>query len=105
MTRMTLDSIGMAGFGYDFKMINNKENPTYIHPFVTAMVSVLDGVQKQNNRNPIMKLVKYNEVKTQCTEARNQMNETIADLVKKRGDSGVRRPDILDLMLNAQVDM
>ena len=34
MTRMTLDSIGAAGFDFEFSMIDNKEDPNFIHPFV-----------------------------------------------------------------------
>ncbi|MEU6171496.1 cytochrome P450 [Streptantibioticus parmotrematis] len=48
MTRMTLDTIGLAGFGYDFGSFGRDEE----HPFVAAMVRCLAHTQGLLARRP-----------------------------------------------------
>ncbi|MFE7121380.1 cytochrome P450, partial [Streptomyces sp. NPDC057654] len=48
MTRMTLDTIGLAGFGYDFESFARDEP----HPFVGAMVRCLAWSQRRLGRAP-----------------------------------------------------
>ncbi|GAB2812313.1 bifunctional cytochrome P450/NADPH--P450 reductase [Streptomyces daliensis] len=48
MTRMTLDTIGLAGFGYDFESFARDEP----HPFVDAMVRCLAWSMKRLGRKP-----------------------------------------------------
>ncbi|WP_370422909.1 bifunctional cytochrome P450/NADPH--P450 reductase [Streptomyces sp. QH1-20] len=48
MTRMTLDTIGLAGFGYDFESFAREEP----HPFVGAMVRCLDWSMHALGRAP-----------------------------------------------------
>ncbi|MFI1971798.1 reductase [Streptomyces cinnamoneus] len=48
MTRMTLDTIGLAGFGYDFESFARDEP----HPFVGAMVRCLDWSMNKLGRDP-----------------------------------------------------
>lgn len=48
MTRMTLDTIGLAGFGYDFGSFEGSEP----HPFVEAMVRCLEWSMKRLARTP-----------------------------------------------------
>lgn len=49
MTRMTLDTIGLAGFGYDF---GSFARGGARHPFVEAMVRCLDWSMNQLGRDP-----------------------------------------------------
>ncbi|WP_051941240.1 cytochrome P450 [Phaeacidiphilus oryzae] len=48
MTRMTLDTIGLAGFGYDFGSFDSREP----HPFVAAMVRCLEWSMTRLGRRP-----------------------------------------------------
>ncbi|MEU6806767.1 cytochrome P450 [Streptomyces neyagawaensis] len=48
MTRMTLDTIGLAGFGYDFGSFERAEP----HPFVEAMVRCLEWSMNRLGRTP-----------------------------------------------------
>ncbi|MEU7428980.1 cytochrome P450 [Streptomyces sp. NPDC040750] len=48
MTRMTLDTIGLAGFGYDFGSFERAEP----HPFVEAMVRCLEWSMTRPARTP-----------------------------------------------------
>ncbi|MGW0908931.1 bifunctional cytochrome P450/NADPH--P450 reductase [Streptomyces sp. NPDC002853] len=48
MTRMTLDTIGLAGFGYDFGSFERAEP----HPFVDAMVRCLEWSMRRLSRTP-----------------------------------------------------
>ncbi|GGV14109.1 NADPH--cytochrome P450 reductase [Streptomyces filipinensis] len=48
MTRMTLDTIGLAGFGYDFGSFERDEP----HPFVESMVRCLEWSMTQLARTP-----------------------------------------------------
>ncbi|MEU6390933.1 cytochrome P450 [Streptomyces sp. NPDC046939] len=48
MTRMTLDTIGLAGFGYDFGSFDRAEP----HPFVESMVRCLEWSMKRLARTP-----------------------------------------------------
>ncbi|MFH8403980.1 bifunctional cytochrome P450/NADPH--P450 reductase [Streptomyces sp. NPDC018019] len=48
MTRMTLDTIGLAGFGFDFESFS-RDTP---HPFVEAMVRCLEWSMKRLGREP-----------------------------------------------------
>ncbi|AWN31000.1 MULTISPECIES: cytochrome P450 [unclassified Streptomyces] len=49
MTRMTLDTIGLAGFGFDFESFSRGDTP---HPFVEAMVRCLEWSMKKFSRDP-----------------------------------------------------
>ncbi|MFI0710218.1 bifunctional cytochrome P450/NADPH--P450 reductase [Streptomyces inhibens] len=49
MTRMTLDTIGLAGFGFDFESFSRGDTP---HPFVEAMVRCLQWSGKKFARDP-----------------------------------------------------
>ncbi|MEU9125717.1 cytochrome P450 [Streptomyces sp. NPDC048506] len=49
MTRMTLDTIGLAGFGFDFESFSRGDAA---HPFVEAMVRCLEWSMKKFARDP-----------------------------------------------------
>ncbi|WP_435602032.1 cytochrome P450 [Streptomyces sp. bgisy130] len=49
MTRMTLDTIGLAGFGFDFESFSRGDTP---HPFVEAMVRCLQWSGAKFSRDP-----------------------------------------------------
>ncbi|MFI5520215.1 cytochrome P450 [Streptomyces platensis] len=49
MTRMTLDTIGLAGFGFDFESFSRGDTP---HPFVEAMVRCLQWSGAKVSRDP-----------------------------------------------------
>ncbi|WP_405843598.1 cytochrome P450 [Streptomyces platensis] len=49
MTRMTLDTIGLAGFGFDFESFSRGDSS---HPFVEAMVRCLEWSMTKFSRDP-----------------------------------------------------
>ncbi|MCF3148336.1 cytochrome P450, partial [Streptomyces platensis] len=49
MTRMTLDTIGLAGFGFDFESFSRGDTS---HPFVEAMVRCLEWSMTKFSRDP-----------------------------------------------------
>jgi cytochrome P450 len=51
MTRLTLETIGLAGFGYRFGSFERTEP----HPFVTAMIRALRYAQLSNLRVPLLR--------------------------------------------------
>src|SRR5918912_2963107 len=49
MTRLTLDTIGLCGFGYRFNSFYREEP----HPFVASMVSALNEAMEELTRGPV----------------------------------------------------
>ena len=57
MTRLTLDTIALCGFGYRFNS-SDRDTP---HPFVQAMVRVLDEAQTRTRQLPIQTRLKIKQ--------------------------------------------
>ncbi|RJQ79003.1 cytochrome P450 [Pseudonocardiaceae bacterium YIM PH 21723] len=90
-TRMTLDTIGLAGFGYDFGSFD-REQP---HPFVDAMVGALSHAQRR-----IIAPSTVDEEQFQRDLA--TQFEIVDQVIAERLNSGdTRTDDLLGLMLNA----
>ena len=94
MTRLTLDTIALCGFGYRFNSFY-RETP---HPFVQAMVRVLDESQARLRQLPIQTRLKIS-AQRQFEEDQAFMAGLVDDLIREapshgrcRGQHGPARP-------------
>ncbi len=97
MTRLTLDTIGLCGFGYRFNSFY-RERP---HPFVEAMTRCLIEAMQRSTRLPVQDRVALREHR-QFEADIEYMNELVDRLIKERraqGDRPDRQPDLLQYML------
>jgi cytochrome P450 / NADPH-cytochrome P450 reductase len=79
MTRLTLDTIALCGFGYRFNSFY-RETP---HPFVQAMVRVLDESQARLRQLPIQTRLKIS-AQRQFEEDQAFMASLVDDVIRKR---------------------
>jgi unspecific monooxygenase len=94
MTRLTLETIGLAGFGYRFGSFERAER----HPFVTAMIRSLRFAQLQNVKLPFVRRAFAG------TAEQNQadiavMTDLVDQVINERRSSGEESRDLLGLML------
>ncbi|MEO3972555.1 cytochrome P450 [Streptomyces sp. CAU 1734] len=103
MTRLTLDTIGLCGFGHDFDCFGRSEP----HPFISAMVRALDHAQRKAGFIPGLDFLHAGAEKRQRADIAS-MNSLVDDIVRRRragaGESGPdagEPEDLLGLMLHA----
>jgi cytochrome P450 len=97
MTRMTLETIGRTGFGYEFDSFRRDEP----HPFVAAMVRVLRYAQQQTFRLPVIGRLRGRAAARQNEADIELMNTLVDEVVAARRASGdTSTQDLLGLMLN-----
>jgi cytochrome P450/NADPH-cytochrome P450 reductase len=97
MTRLTLDTIALCGFGYRF----NSFYQTEMHPFVAAMVGALDEAGKRARRPKVVStLLVQKAMQFQSDTA--LMQSVAEDLIaeRRRDPDGAGKSDLLNLMLN-----
>jgi cytochrome P450/NADPH-cytochrome P450 reductase len=97
MTRLTLDTIGLCGFGYRFNSFY-RERP---HPFVEAMTRCLTESMQRSSRLPVQDRVALREHR-QFEADIELMNELVDRLIKERraqASEPTRQPDLLQYML------
>ncbi|WP_197363785.1 cytochrome P450, partial [Streptomyces clavuligerus] len=101
MTRLTLDTIGLCGFGHDFECFER----TTPHPFITAMVSALDHAQRKDTFIPGLDFLRRGAEARQRINIET-MNRLADDIVRRRraaSDGGAdSADDLLGLMLHAE---
>jgi cytochrome P450 / NADPH-cytochrome P450 reductase len=83
MTRLTLDTIALCGFGYRFNSFY-RDTP---HPFVQAIVRVLDESQSRLRQLPIQTRFKI-RTQRQFEEDQAFMADLVDDLIRKRRAMG-----------------
>jgi cytochrome P450 / NADPH-cytochrome P450 reductase len=83
MTRLTLDTIALCGFGYRFNSFY-RETP---HPFVQAMVRVLDEAQGRIRQPSIQTRLKI-RAQREFEEDQAYMASLVDDLIRKRRAMG-----------------
>ena len=97
MTSLTLDTIGLCGFGYRFNSFY-RESP---HPFVGAMIGAL-GTSMETRGLPLESVLKKDRQRKLRADIR-YMNEMVDRIVRERRESGddlADKPDLLSHMLS-----
>ncbi|MCM2389020.1 bifunctional cytochrome P450/NADPH--P450 reductase [Streptomyces albipurpureus] len=79
MTQLTLDTIGLCGFGYDFDCFGRSEQ----HPFIATMLRVLAHAQKKTGYLPGLDFLYANAENRQRADI-TAMNELVDDIVRRR---------------------
>jgi cytochrome P450 / NADPH-cytochrome P450 reductase len=98
MTRLTLDTIGLCGFGYRFNSFYRENH----NPFIISMVNSLDEAMHQSTRLPIQNKLMFKR-KKQFKKDIQSMFSLVDQLIaerKDRGDQG--ETDMLARMLSAK---
>ncbi|MFD7921070.1 cytochrome P450 [Streptomyces sp. NPDC059740] len=97
MTRMTLDTIGLAGFGFDFGSFDRES----AHPFVQAMVRCLEWSMKRLGRAPDADTRAADEAfRADADYLASVVDEVIAARTAEPGPAD-EAEDLLALMLSA----
>src|SRR5713101_4126500 len=97
MTSLTLDTIGLCGFGYRFNSFYRDTN----HPFVGAMIGAL-GASMETRGLPLESLIKKDRGRQLGADIR-YMNEMVDRIIQERrqgGDDAAGKPDLLSCMLS-----
>ncbi|MEU8927755.1 cytochrome P450, partial [Kitasatospora sp. NPDC048545] len=96
MTRMTLDTIGLAGFGFDFGSFERDEP----HPFVDAMVRCLEWAMIKFTRDPDLD---HTERDAAFQADADYLAAVVDEVIAARAGEDDRGPaeDLLGLMLDA----
>ncbi|MBO1416579.1 bifunctional cytochrome P450/NADPH--P450 reductase [Streptomyces sp. FH025] len=97
MTRMTLDTIGLAGFGFDFGSFDRNEP----HPFVDAMVRCLDWAMNRITRDPSLD---HGEQDAAFRRDADYLAAVVDEVIAARAGGGAGAgpvEDLLGLMLDA----
>lgn len=96
MTRMTLDTIGLAGFGFDFGSFERDEP----HPFVEAMVRCLDWAMTKLTRDPE---ADHRERDEAFRADADYLAGVVDEVIAARAGESAQGPaeDLLGLMLGA----
>src|SRR3954447_15138713 len=96
MTRLTLDTIALCGFGYRFNSFY-RETP---HPFVAAMVRVLATSQAKAQQLPIQTKLNW-RARRQVEQDNAFLGQTVGQIIAERREHGVESGarDLLSCML------
>ncbi|MCX5384271.1 cytochrome P450 [Streptomyces sp. NBC_00083] len=95
MTRMTLDTIGLAGFDFDFDSFG-RSTP---HPFVEAMVRCLEWSMRRLGRSPD---ADHREQDEEFARDSAYLASVVDEVIAARTESGdTSADDLLGLMLGA----
>ncbi|MGW4057449.1 cytochrome P450 [Amycolatopsis sp. NPDC004747] len=94
MTRLTLETIGRAGFGYRFGSFARAEP----HPFVTAMIRALRYAQLQNVKLPFVRRAIAGTRKQNRADLA-LMTGLVDEVIERRRQDGEESRDLLGLML------
>ncbi len=97
MIRLTLDTIGVCGFGYRFNSFYRED----FHPFIEALNRTLSTTQRMRGL-PGEKLLKGEQIKQLHRDAA-YMNDLVDKIIRERRNQGGDGPeDLLDFMLSGR---
>ncbi|MFI7641246.1 bifunctional cytochrome P450/NADPH--P450 reductase [Nonomuraea sp. NPDC049400] len=97
MTRLTLDTISLTGFGYRFHSFDSPE----LHPFLQAMGGALTAAMLRNQQLPFITKLKRGQEEGYRRDIAT-MQELVDDVIRQRRAEGVSgSKDLLGLMLEA----
>lgn len=101
-TKLTFETIGRIGFGYDFGLLDSRDAPP--HPFIEAMAYCLKEAVTRIQQPQVVKhlpLDKNRRFETSIKLMNDTVDQVIAD--RKSGpDAGNLQKDLLGFMLNAR---
>ncbi|GAB7544813.1 cytochrome P450 [Cupriavidus sp. 8B] len=103
MTRLTLDTIALSGFGYDFDSFSREQ----LHPFIDAMVGALEEAMGKLTRFALQDKFMH-KAHRKFADDIQYMRELVDDVVRQRraaaGKDAGQPPahDLLNLMLEAR---
>ncbi|MEM6584937.1 MAG: cytochrome P450, partial [Pseudomonadota bacterium] len=97
MIRLTLDTIGVCGFGYRFNSFYRED----FHPFIEALNRTLDTTQKMRGI-PGEKLMKRQQIEMLAKDARYMNNLVDEIIAERRHTGGSGGDDLLDFMLSGR---
>jgi cytochrome P450 / NADPH-cytochrome P450 reductase len=98
MTRLTLDTVGICGFGYRFNSFSRQD----MHPFVQSLNRVLTALPETATRSSLETTLRFRQ-RWQSQEDLDLMFSTVDRLIKERkasGEEGAEKTDLLNAMLN-----
>ncbi|CAJ0887906.1 Bifunctional cytochrome P450/NADPH--P450 reductase 2 [Ralstonia mannitolilytica] len=100
MTRLTLDTISLAGFGYRFDSFNTPE----LHPFLAAMVGVLSEAMGKLTRLPLKDrfMREHHRRFAQDVAAMHALVDEVIRARRHAPGGAAGASDLLGLMLNAR---
>ncbi|WP_245899440.1 bifunctional cytochrome P450/NADPH--P450 reductase [Nonomuraea indica] len=96
MTRLTLDTISLTGFGYRFQSFDSPE----LHPFLQAMGGALTEAMLRNQQLPMVTKLRRRQEEGYRRDIAT-MRELVDDVIRRRRASGGGAKDLLGLMLEA----
>ncbi|MBB6352013.1 cytochrome P450/NADPH-cytochrome P450 reductase [Nonomuraea muscovyensis] len=96
MTRLTLDTISLTGFGYRFESFDKPE----LHPFLQAMGGALTEAMLRNQRLPVVTRLRRRQEEIYRRDIAT-MRELVDDVIRRRRAEGGGAGDLLGLMLEA----
>ncbi len=96
MTRLTLDTISLAGFGYRFNSFQSRE----LHPFLGSMVRVLAVNMARLTELPM--LGRWRGKSRHYRADMAAMNALVDDVIHQRRERPTDGKDLLNLMLMAE---
>jgi len=97
MTRLTLDTIALSGFGYDFESFASDE----LDPFIVAMVGALGEAMQKLTRLPIHDRF-MGRAHRQAARDTAYMRNLVDDVIRQRRAAPTSGMDLLNLMLEAR---
>lgn len=97
MTRLTLDTIALSGFGYDFTSFASDQ----LDPFIVAMVGALEEAMQKLTRLPIQDRF-MGRAHRQFADNVAYMRNLVDDVIRQRRASPTPGMDLLNLMLDAR---
>ncbi|KAI7883714.1 cytochrome P450 [Lichtheimia hyalospora FSU 10163] len=101
-TRLTFETIGRCGFGYDFGLLESKDTPN--HPFIDAMSFCLKHAVARLQQMSFVKHLPL-EQNRHFDRSVQLMNDTVDQVIKERKsgpDANDIQKDLLGFMLNAR---
>ena len=97
MTRLTLDTISLAGFGYEFNSFASER----LHPFLESMTRALSEALAGLTRLPILKNIPNRAREQRYADDIAAMFKLVDDVIAERRRHPTDGNDLLNLMLNA----
>ncbi|KAG2226154.1 hypothetical protein INT45_003299 [Circinella minor] len=101
-TRLTFETIGRIGFGYNFGLLESRDTP--LHPFIEAMAYCLVHAIERTKQMQFIKKLPLEQNK-KFDRSIKLMNDIVDQVIKERKESPEatdKNKDLLGFMLNAR---